>query len=142
MPRILVDCGILVCDDQRSEPLHPRVVAFFDHTAAQLIALPICIAEVLWLLGDPGDARVLAARSRLLGALGRTAIEAIQLLAEDDIRVADLNRRYSDLPGDFADLTLVVHSERLGVAEILTRDSDCDVDQRYRGEPFQRVSLA
>jgi len=125
-----------------AEPLHTKVVAFFDHTAAQLITSPICIAEVLWLLGDPGDARVLAAHSHLLEAVGCGAIEAIQLLAEDYIRVAELNQRDSDLPGDFADLTLVALSERLGVAEILTLDSDFDVYRRYRKQPFRRIALA
>jgi len=57
-------------------------------------------------------------------------------------RFAELNQRYCDLPGDFADLTLVAISERLGVAEILTLDSDFDVYRRYRKQPFCRVALA
>lgn len=142
MRRILIDSGILVCYDQQREPLHRNVVAFFDHTAAQLITSPICIAEVLWLLGDPGDSRVLEAQNHLLKAVGCGAIEAINLLAEDYIRVAELNQRYCDLPGDFTDLTLVAISERLGVAEILTLDSDFDVYRRYRKQPFCRVALA
>ena len=141
MRRILVDSGILLCYYQQHEPLHQKVVAFFDHTSAQLITSPICIAEVLWLLGDPRDSRVLAAQSHLIGAVGRGAIEAINLLPEDYIRIGELNQRYSDLPGDFADLTLVALSERLGVAEILTIDSDFDVYRRYRRQPFRRLTL-
>ncbi|MFM9101547.1 MAG: type II toxin-antitoxin system VapC family toxin [Cyanobium sp.] len=141
MRRILIDSGILVCYYLQHEPLHPKVVAFFDHTAVQLITSPICIAEVLWLLGDPGDSRVLAAQNHLLKAVGCGAIEAINLLAEDYIRVAELSQRDADLPGDFADLTLVALSERLGIAEILTLDGDFDVYRRFRREPFQRVSL-
>lgn len=118
MRRILVDSGILLCYYQQREPLHPKVVAFFDNTAAQLITSPICLAEVLWLPGDPGDSRVLAAQNHLLNAVGRGAIDAIQLLAEDYIRVAELNQRYCDLPGDFA------------------------VYRRYRRQPFRRVPLA
>lgn len=55
MRRILIDSGILLSYYQQQEPFHQAVVAFFDQTAAQLITSPICIAEVLWLLGDPGD---------------------------------------------------------------------------------------
>jgi hypothetical protein len=46
-----------------------------------------------------------------------------------------------DLPGDFADLTLVTLSERLDVAEILSLDSDFDVYRGFRKQSFQRVEL-
>ena len=141
MRRILVDSGILLSYYQRNEPLHQAVVAFFDQTSAQLISSPICIAEVLWLLGDPGDRRVLMAQNHLLGAVSRGGLEAINLLPEDYARVAELNERYADLPGDFADLTLVALSERLDVKEILSLDADFDVYRRFRREPFQRLRL-
>lgn len=117
MRRSLVDSGILLSYYQRNEPLHQAVVAFFDQTSAQLISSPICIAEVLWLLGDPGDPRVLMAQNHLLGAVSRGGLEAINLLPEDYARVAELNERYADLPGDF------------------------DVYRRFRREPFQRLRL-
>jgi len=142
MRRILVDSGILLSYYQRTEPLHQAVVAFFDQTTAQLITSPICIAEVLWLLGDPGDARMLAAQNHLLRAVSRGGIDVIHQLPEDDTRIAELNERYADLPGDFADLTLVALSERLDVKEILSLDSDFDVYRRFRREPFERVMLA
>ena len=141
MRRILIDSGILLSYYQQQEPLHQAVVAFFDQKAAQLITSPICIAEVLWLLGDPGDPRVLAAQNHLLGAVARSGIEAINLLPEDYARIVALNERYADLPGDFADLTLVTLSERLDVAEILSLDSDFDVYRRFRREPFLRVPI-
>lgn len=141
MKQVLVDSGILLSYYQRHEPLHTAVVAFFDRSSAQLVTSPICIAEVLWLLGDPGDSRVLAAQNHLLLAIGRGGIRVIDLLLGDYARVAVLNGRYADLPGDFADLSLVTLSERLGIAEILTLDSDFDVYRRLRKEPFIRVLL-
>ena len=141
MRRILVDSGILLSYYQRQEALHQAVVAFFDQTSAQLITSPICIAEVLWLLGDPGDPRVLAAQNHLLGAVSRGGLEVIGMVPEDYGRIAELNARYADLPGDFADLTLITISERLDIAEILSLDSDFDVYRRFRREPFTRVLL-
>jgi predicted nucleic acid-binding protein len=141
MRRILIDSGILLSYYQQQEPLHQAVVAFFDQNAAQLITSPICIAEVLWLLGNPGDPRVLSAQNHLHGAVSRGGIEAINLLPEDYARVAELNQRYADLPGDFADLTLVTLSERLDIAEILSWDSDFDIYRRFRRQPFRRVPL-
>ncbi|EAQ70433.1 hypothetical protein SynRS9909_02728 [Synechococcus sp. RS9909] len=141
MRRILVDSGVLLSYYQEREPLHQAVVAFFDQTCAQLITSPICVAEVLWLLGDPGDTRVLAAQNHLLRAVSRGGIESSPLLPEDYARVADLNERYADLPGDFADLTLICLSERLDIAEILTLASDFEIYRRFRREPFQPVAL-
>ena len=141
MRRILVDSGVLLSYYQEREPLHQAVVAFFDQTSAQLITSPICVAEVLWLLGDPGDARVLAAQNHLLRAVSGGGIESSPLLPEDYARVADLNERYADLPGDFAELTLICLSERLDIAEILTLDSDFEIYRRFRREPFQRIAL-
>ena len=71
----------------------------------------------------------------------RGGIEAINLLPEDYARVTELNGRYADLPGDFADLTVVCLSERLDIAEILTLDSDFDVYRRFRKQPFCRIPL-
>lgn len=141
MRRLLIDAGILLSYYQHQEPLHQAVVAFFDRTAAQLITSPICLAEVLWLLGDPRDGRVLAAQNHLLNAVSRGVIEACPLLPEDYARIAELNQRYADRPADFADLTLVALSERLDVTEILSLDSDFDVYRRFRHEPFRRIQL-
>ncbi len=142
MRRILIDSGILLSYYQQQEPLHQAVVAFFDQNAAQLITSPFCIAEVLWLLGNLGDPRVLAAQNHLLGAVSRGGIEAINLLPEDYGRIAELNQRYADLRGDFADLTLVTISERLDIAEILSLDSDFDIYRRLRRQPFRRIPLS
>jgi predicted nucleic acid-binding protein len=141
MRQILIDSGILLSYYQQQEPLHQAVVAFFDHNATQLITSPICIAEVLWLLGNPGEPRVLSAQNHLLGAVSRGGINAINLLPEDYARIAELNQRYADLPGDFVDLTLVTLSERLDIAEILSLDSDFAVYRHFRREPFRRVPL-
>jgi predicted nucleic acid-binding protein len=85
---------------------------------------------------------VRAAQNHLLKAVAAGGIQVMDLLPEDYARMAELNERYADLPGDFADLTLVALSERLNLAEILTIDSDFDVYRRFRSEPFCRVSLS
>jgi predicted nucleic acid-binding protein len=124
MRQILIDSGILLSYYQADEPLHGAVVSWCDRTVAELVTSPICIAETLWLLGDPGNGRVLAAQNHLL-----------QAVASGGILTPALE------PGDFADLSLVLLSEQLGIAEILSLDSDFDVYRRFRRQPFQRVSL-
>jgi hypothetical protein len=141
MRQILIDSGILLSYYQANEPLHAAVVAWCDRTVAELVTSPICIAETLWLLGDPGDRRVLAAQNHLLHAVGRGGITTPALEPADYARIAELNSRYGDLPGDFADLSLVVLSERLNIASILSLDADFDVYRRFRRQPFEGVLL-
>ena len=67
--------------------------------------------------------------------------ECEPLLTEDFERIIELNKQYADLPGDFADLSLVVISERLNIGAIATLDKDFDVYRRYQTRPFDRVFL-
>ena len=73
--------------------------------------------------------------------LAKELYECVPLLAQDFSRIAELNAQYADLPGDFADLTLIVISERLNISAIATLDSDFDVYRRYRKKPFERVFI-
>ena len=72
--------------------------------------------------------------------------ECEQLLPQDFSRIAELNTQYKDLPGDFADLSLIVISERLDIAAMpaagyayATLDSDFNIYRRYRKKPFEPV---
>jgi predicted nucleic acid-binding protein len=66
-------------------------------------------------------------------------IECVPLLPQDFTRIAELNAQYADLPGDFADLSLIAISERLDISAIATLDSDFDIYRRYRQQPFERI---
>ena len=78
-------------------------------------------------------------QNEFLLAVAKGVFECEPLQLEDFSRIAELNFRYADLPGDFADLTLIAISERLDIAAIATLDSDFDVYRRYRKQPFERV---
>jgi hypothetical protein len=58
---------------------------------------------------------------------------------DDSRRIAELNTQYADLPGDFADLSLITISERLDIAAIATLDSDFDIYRRCRKQLFERI---
>jgi predicted nucleic acid-binding protein len=50
-----------------------------------------------------------------------------EIRREDLLRIIDLTRKYSDLPMDFADATLVIAAERTGIHTIISIDSDFDI---------------
>lgn len=80
-------------------------------------------------------------QNELLLDLARELYECVPLLTQDFTRIAELNARYADLPGDFADLSLIAISERLDISAIATLDSDFDIYRRYRKQPFERIFL-
>lgn len=56
--------------------------------------------------------------------LERDAIQIIPLAKSHLTRIIELSDKYSDLPMDFADATLIAISESEGIEEIITIDSD------------------
>jgi hypothetical protein len=51
-----------------------------------------------------------------------------------------LNEKYRDLPGDFADLSIVALSTRLKILDVASIDGDFDV-YRSLGKTFKHVFL-
>jgi len=135
-PLILADSGFLFAYYSAKDQHHQAVRRFFENCTSRLVTTSICIAEVMWLLN--GDWRT---QNEFLLDAAKQLYECEQLLPQDFSRIAQLNAQYRDLPGDFADLCLIVISERLDIAAIATLDSDFNVYRRYRKQPFERVFL-
>lgn len=106
---------------QLRSPLHQAGVTCVHQPPAQLITCAICIIEAFRLLGGPGDPRFLAAQNHLHGSCSRAGIEAINLLPEDDVRIADLS--------------LVMFPERLDGVEIFSVDRDVHFDRGLESRP-------
>lgn len=133
-PIIIVDSGILVAYYSAKDGYHQQVQVFFERCTSHLVTTVSCATEVMWLLGQ--DWRT---QNEFLRDLATELYECIQLLPQDFSRIAELNQQYADLPGDFADLSLIAISERLNIPAIATLDNDFDVYRRYRRESFERV---
>jgi hypothetical protein len=56
----------LLSSYQADEPLHEAVVSWFDRTVSAPLTSPICSAETLRQLGDPGDRRERVAHNHRL----------------------------------------------------------------------------
>ena len=88
----------------------------------------------MWLLAP--DYRI---QNLFLSHLSQQIYHCEPLIIQDFTRILELNQQYADLPGDFADLSLVAVSERLNIAAIATLDKDFNIYRRYRRQPFDRV---
>ena len=78
-------------------------------------------------------------QNELLLDLARGLYLSEPLGPEDFSRIAELNAKYADVPGDFGDLSLIVVAERLKIGVVATLDSDFDIYRRYGRTTFKRA---
>lgn len=133
-PHLLVDSGVIIAFYSRHDRYHQQVTDFFGSCTSQLITTVGCITEIMWLL-----APYTKVQNQFLSAVVKGVFITENLTIEDYQRIQELNLTYQDLPGDFADLSLVAISERLNIPEIATLDKDFNIYRRYRHQPFNRV---
>ena len=133
---IIVDSSILVAYYNARDNYHQQARTFFEQCTAELLTTLACVTEVMYLLSHNWRTQ-----NEFLSDLAIELYKVVPVLPEDLRRISELNERYADLPGDFADLSLVAISERLNITAIVTLDSDFDIYRRYRSQPFERILL-
>jgi predicted nucleic acid-binding protein len=116
---ILVDTGPLVAAAVRNDPHHAACTELLRQRAGELVVPGPVVAETCYMLESRGGPEVEEAFLRLLAA-GRLA--AVEPIAEDFARMADLVRKYRDLPLGAVDASVVALAERFGVSEVATLD--------------------
>ncbi len=131
---VLIDTSIFVAFYNSTDSNHSQVRSFFASCTSQLITSLGCVTETMWLLSSNW-----LVQNSFLTDLAEGIYRCEPLIPNDFIRIAELNAQYADLPGDFADLSLIVISERLNIAAIATLDKDFDIYRRYRRHPFDRI---
>ena len=117
MADLLLDAGPFVALLDRSERNHERCVAFFRDFRGRLITTEAVLTEVVYLLG-PSFSRQKPALDFVLAG-GAELVPMMPALLK---RCAHLMSKYSDVPMDYADATLVAVAEALGIRDVLTLD--------------------
>ncbi len=117
MLRVLLDTGAFVALLDRSERNHKQCVEFFKNFEGQLLTTEPVLTETIYLLGPSAKAQKVSIEFILKGGtvLVPQSLESLS-------RVKVLMDKYSDIPMDFADATLVVLAEETGIREVFTLD--------------------
>ncbi|GAB4292056.1 MAG: PIN domain-containing protein [Oscillatoriaceae cyanobacterium] len=110
-----VDSGIIVAYYSARDIYHQQVRGFFERCTSNLITTTACVTELVLLVSP--NWRI---QNKFLQEVARGVFEHIPLLNKDFMRIAELNKRYANLPGDFADLSLIAISEMLDIPAIAT----------------------
>lgn len=114
----LVDTGPFVAYVSRTDSRHAPVAASLDGFTGRLATTSAVVTEVMYFLSDVAGGAL--AFAELLVA---SRIQIAPLTdPEQSLAAARLMDKYADTPMDFADATLVLLADRLGVLDVLTLD--------------------
>jgi predicted nucleic acid-binding protein len=131
---LLLDTGPFVALLDRSERNHERCVAFFRDFRGRLITTEPVLTEAVYLLG-PSFSRQKPALDFVLAG-GAELVPMTPALLK---RCAHLMSKYSDVPMDYADATLVAVAEALGIRDVLTLDRRDFSAYRYASRGSFRI---
>ena len=134
MRGVLVDAGPLVALIDRGDKHHSRCVEALQGIRDPLMTVWPAVTEAMYLLGPSWPAQ-----AALWEMVESEAVALLPLDADDVPRMAELMRKYKDLPMDLADAALVRVAERERIRHVFT------LDQRdfrvYRPAGLGRLSL-
>jgi predicted nucleic acid-binding protein len=134
---ILTDTGPLVALVNRNDPNHSACAdAARSLPASPLLTTWPCFTEAMYLVWHGGGSQGQAALWRLLLA-GRLALH--DLSHDEAIRSAELMEKYSDLPMDLADASLIATAETLGLRRMFTIDNDFHIYRLKDGSTLEIV---
>ncbi len=132
-PSIIVDAGPLIALFDRDDRYHRRAVEFVRDNKTRLLSNLPALTEAAFVLRFSVEAQ----RDLLWWA--QQALDIDQSTAADLPRIITLLDQYRDLPGAFADVSLVALAERLNLRRIASFDSDFSIYRLPGKRPFENV---
>lgn len=130
---ILYDAGFMVGAINEDDQYHAHCIAALRSVSPRFVTTWPCITEAMYLL------RTQSAQEKLRRQIERRMITVHAATQEDAERACALMRKYVDTPMDFADASLVVAAEVLGITRILTLDRHFYAYRVHDSHPFDLV---
>lgn len=117
MRSVLLDTGALVALLDRSEKQHDVCVKWFQEFEGQLLTTEPVLTETTYLLGPKAQNQV-----KSIDFILQQGAALIPQSRDSLTRAKKLMEKYSNVPMDFADATLVTLAVEMDVNEIFTLD--------------------
>jgi hypothetical protein len=132
--RIAVDSGPLIALFDKDDRYHHRAVEFIKELTGELVTNYAVVTEVTHLLDFSIRAQIDFLQWVLDGGV------TIADISPDDLRhIIQLVQKYSDLPVDFADATLVALCDRLKIGDIASVDRHFAICRTRDKKAFRNV---
>ncbi|WP_424961695.1 type II toxin-antitoxin system VapC family toxin [Ekhidna sp.] len=134
MRNTLIDAGPIIALFDQSDQYHLKAVRFLESYEGYLWTTWPVITEASHML----DFSV-KAQSALLEWIDRGGLRIFDLNEEHIKRINQLTHKFSDVPMDLADASLVVVSELTGYNEIISIDSDFYIYRDIRNKYLTNI---
>jgi uncharacterized protein len=131
---ILTDAGPLIALLDRRDNHHARCVEAAEHLVGPMLTTWPALTEAMYLLGAAAGWR---AQDPLWALIGGGHVILAETTPAMLARMPDLMRRYSDLPMDLADASLVALAEERHLRQVFTLDADFRVYKSADGKAFE-----
>jgi len=127
----ILDTGPWVALIDRSESKHDFCVEWLKNYSGKLYSAEAVLTEVLYLLNFSVKAQTAA-----IDFVLKTVVEIIPSSIESLKKAKNLIKKYSDLPMDYADATIVCLAMDTGIYDIVTFDQKDFSIYRAKNKPF------
>ena len=127
----ILDTGPWVALIDRSESKHDICVQWLKNYSGKLYSTEAVLTEVLYLLNFSVKAQTAA-----IDFVLKSVVELIPSSVESLKKVKNLIKKYSDLPMDYADATIVCLAMDTGIYDIITFDQKDFSIYRVKNRPF------
>jgi uncharacterized protein len=131
---VLIDAGPLIALFDSSDKYHRKIKSFLKGNPFRYVSTIAVFTEVSHML----DFSTAAQRDFYEWVMYKGVIIS-DINQNDLLRLIELTDKYSSLPMDFADATLVITAEKTGIRRIISIDRDFDVYRLPGKEQIKNV---
>ena len=122
MINALIDAGPVIALFDKNDQYHSQVLEFMKGFSGRLISTWPVLTEVSYMLDFNKETQL-----DFLSWVAEGGIEIANLEQWQLMKLREVMNRYSDLPADLADASLIVTAEERDLESIITLDSDFEV---------------
>ena len=133
---VLIDAGPLIALFDKDDFYHKSVKKFISINNCKLVTTTAVITETSHMLDFNVKTQI-----DFLKWINDKGVAIYEIQQKDIQRIIDLSVKYSDIPMDFADATLVVAAEQTGIRKIISIDSDFEIYRLPSKEMIENIFM-
>ena len=134
MKNTIIDTGPIVALFNRRDKYHQKVLDFVKEYEGVFITTWAVITEATHLLRGSVQAQI-----NLMEWIQRGGLDIFEIEKNDIKKAIELTKKYSDIPMDFADCSLIILAEKKNLTEILSIDNDYDIYRTIKKEALNNL---
>jgi predicted nucleic acid-binding protein len=136
MKNTLIDAGPLIALFNSSDQFHTAAVNFVKSFRGRLLTTWSVVTQTSHMLSFSTRAQI-----HFLEWIYRGGLQIIELSQAHVARLIELSKKFDDVPMDLADASLIVASEKYGITEIASIDSDFYIYRDIRNQYLTNVFI-